>query len=143
MSVRVSKIAVAAIALGATAPAIGVNPGVGVDHASATIGITGFVPVVCTARVAESTLPVAAGTAQLGKLREFCNSPGGYRVVADYSPSLVHAKLLVDGKPIPLAKDGSVTVSRSNGPAIDSRLLALELPKNATGGSISFRMEPL
>lgn len=143
MSVRTNTIAAAALAAAAATPAIGVAPGVGVGNASATIGLTGFVPVICSARVSESTIPVAQGTAQIGKLREFCNSPHGYRVVADYSPSLAHAKLLVDGKPVPLSKDGSVVVSRSNAPAIDSRHLALEMPKNTNAGSISFRIEPL
>lgn len=143
MSGRNLCAAVAAFAATATTPAIGVAPSIVTDNASAVIGITGFVPVVCTARMSNSAVPVANGTLQLGQLREFCNSPRGYRVKADYSPSLAQATLLVDGKPVPLSKDGTVVVSHANGPKIDSRQLALQLPKNAAGGSISFRMEPL
>ena len=132
-----------AIALAAAAPAIGVGPGSNVGGADTTIRITGFVPVICHARVSASFAAADAGVQNLGTLREFCNSPRGYRVHADYSDSLAHAKLLVDGKPVPLNKHGSVVVSRSNRAAISSRDLQLDLGNKAQAGNISFRIEPL
>lgn len=126
-----------------TAPATAFSPNVGLASSQFTIGISGFVPVICRANVDATSVAPAAGTVQLGSLREFCNSPNGYRVHADYSPSLAQAKLLVDGRPVPLGADGTTVVSRSNRAAIDNHALSLDLPKGVSGGSISFRIEPL
>lgn len=127
----------------ASAPAMGIAPGVGIDNASTTIGIVGFVPVICHARVSADSVPASAGTVSLGQLREFCNSPHGYRVVADYSPALANASLLVDGVAVPLADNGTTVVSQSDKPAMDTRGIALELPEDTAGGAISFRIEAL
>ena len=144
MTVHRLPLAILVAAAAGSAPALGVAPGLPVDGASTTIGIHGYVPVICHARVSADSAPVEAGTASLGQLREFCNNPRGYRVLADYSPSLAHAKILVDGVPVPLQKDGTTVISRSNRAAMDTRNLALELPKRVEGGgSISFRIEPL
>jgi hypothetical protein len=144
--IALRKTAAAAVALAgiaATTPAMGIAPGVGIDNTSTTIGIVGFVPVICHARVSAESVPAAAGTVSLGQLREFCNSPHGYRVVADYSPSLAHASLLVDGVAVPLQDDGTTVVSQSDKPAIDTRGIALQLPDDTSGGAISFRIEAL
>lgn len=136
---------VAAIAaLCATAlPASGLAPSVDVGSAQFSIGIVGYVPVICRAHVDASAVAPVAGTTSLGLLKEFCNSPSGYRVVADYSPQLAQAKLIVDGVPVPLHKGGgSTVVSQSNSAAIASHSLALELPKGGQTGTISFRIEP-
>jgi hypothetical protein len=126
-----------------TAPASAIAPGVGLASGQFTIGISGFVPVICRASVDATVVAPTPGTVQLGSLREFCNSPNGYRVHADYSPSLAQAKLLVDGRPQPLQRDGTSVISQSNRAAIDSHNLSLDLPKGVSGGSISFRIEPL
>jgi hypothetical protein len=75
-------------------------------------------------------------------LKEFCNSPSGYRVVADYSPELASAKLIVDGVPVALAAEGSTVVSQSDSAAIADHSLALEMPQDGQTGTISFRIEP-
>ncbi len=135
---------VAAIAaLCATAlPASGLAPSVDIGSAQFSIGIVGYVPVICRAHVDASAVAPVAGTTSLGLLKEFCNSPSGYRVVADYSPALAQAKLIVDGVPVALGAAGSTVVSQSDSAAIADHTLALELPQDGQTGTISFRIEP-
>lgn len=135
---------VAAIAaLCATAlPASGFAPSVDVGGTQFTIGIVGYVPVICRANVDASAIAPVAGTTSLGLLKEFCNSPSGYRVVADYSPTLAQARLIVDGLPVQLAAEGTTVVSQSDSAAIADHTLALELPQDGQTGTISFRIEP-
>lgn len=140
---KFTKTALVAAGLCATiAPAGAFAPSVDVGSAQFTIGIVGYVPVICRANVDASMVAPVAGTTSLGTLREFCNSPSGYRVIANYSPELAQAKIIVDGKPVPLNKDGATVISQSNSAAIADHSLALELPKNGTVGNISFRIEP-
>lgn len=120
-----------------------VAPQLALGQAQYTIGISGYVPVICRASVDAAAVPVSGQTVSLGSLYEFCNSAGGYQVVADYSAALAGAKLLVDGHPVPLTPGGSRVVSRSNTAGIASHDLALQLPQGATAGSLSFRIEPL
>jgi hypothetical protein len=135
---------VAAIAaLCATAlPASGFAPSVDVGGTQFTIGIVGYVPVICRANVDASAIAPVAGTTSLGLLKEFCNSPSGYRVIADYSPTLAQARLIVDGIPVQLAAEGTTVVSQSDSAAIADHTLALELPQDGQTGTISFRIEP-
>lgn len=126
-----------------TAPASAVAPGVALSSSQFSIELVGYVPVICRASVDASLVGTQAGSASLGSLNEFCNSPNGYRVHADYSPSLAKAKLIIDGKPVPLGKSGSSVISQSNRAAIESRTVALELPQGVQSGQLSFRIEPL
>ena len=140
---KLIKPAAAIAALCATAlPASGFAPSVEVGGAQFSIGIVGYVPVICRAHVDVIAIAPVAGTASLGLLKEFCNSPSGYRVVADYSPALAQAKLIVDGVPLALAAAGSTVVSQSDSAAIADHTLALELPQDGQTGTISFRIEP-
>ena len=127
----------------AGAPAVGVDTGVALGAGSTRISISGFVPVICHTRVTADFVAAEPGTASLGQLDEFCNSPRGYRVNADYSASLANARLIVDGAEVVLSQDGSTVVSQSDRPAIDSHSLAIALPEGVEGGSLSFRIEPL
>ena len=120
-------------------PASAVAPGVNLGSGQFTIGLTGFVPVICRASVDATVIAPSAGTVQLGALNEFCNSPNGYVVVANYSASLGKATLLVDGKAVPLGADGTTIVTQSNTAAISTHELALQ---GASQGSLSFRIEP-
>ena len=126
-------------ALVLAAPASAVAPGVNLGSGQFTIGLTGFVPVICRASVDATVVAPSAGTVQLGALNEFCNSPNGYVVVANYSASLGKATLLVDGKAVPLGADGTTIVTQSNTAAISTHELALQ---GASQGSLSFRIEP-
>ena len=126
-------------ALVLAAPASAVAPGVNLGSGQFTIGLTGFVPVICRASVDATVIAPSAGTVQLGALNEFCNSPNGYVVVANYSASLGKATLLVDGKAVPLGADGTTIVTQSDTAAISTHELALQ---GASQGSLSFRIEP-
>ena len=134
-------IAVAALCASAL-PAGAFAPSVEVGGAQFSIGIVGYVPVICRANVDASAIAPVAGTNSLGMLKEFCNSPSGYRVVADYSPGLASAKLVVDGVPVALSAEGSTVISQSDSAKIADHSLALEMPQDGQTGTISFRIEP-
>jgi hypothetical protein len=75
------------------------------SSSSYTIGITGFVPVICRASLDATIVPAASGETQLGALNEFCNNPNGYRIFVRGSSELAGATLIVDGQPVTLAGD--------------------------------------
>lgn len=141
MSIRFRLAATIATLLLAT-PASAIAPGVSVGGAQFTIGISGFVPVICRANVDANVVAPNAGTTSLGALDEFCNSPNGYVVLAQSSASLGKATLLVDGKPVPLSADGTTVVTESATPAVARHALALEVAEGGGQGSLSFRIEP-
>jgi hypothetical protein len=136
-------LALGAVAAAVATPAVSVDPGVALGASSTRITISGFVPVICHARVSADIVAAQPGTASLGELKEFCNSPRGYRVHADYSASLANARLIVDGAEVALPADGTAVISQSDHAAIDTRSLAIALPEGVEGGSLSFRIEPL
>lgn len=141
---KFSKIAaVALVGAASIASAHAVAPGVMLGANQFTIGISGFVPVICRASVGTAAVAPVPGKVSLGELNEFCNSPNGYRVYAEYSASLTDARLIVDGKPVLLEAAGNSVISHSTRAAIDSRSLELELPAGVEAGSLSFRIEPL
>ncbi|MFM5947645.1 MAG: hypothetical protein ACKOPM_00210 [Novosphingobium sp.] len=140
---KLIKPVVAVAALCASAlPAGAFAPSVQAGGAQFTISLVGYVPVICRANVDATSVAPVAGTASLGMLKEFCNSPRGYQVVADYSPQLSSAKLLVDGVAVPLSDAGSTVISQSDSAKIADHSLALELPQDGQTGNISFRIEP-
>lgn len=126
----------------AAMPATAVAPAVEMSS-SYTIGIRGFVPVICRASLDATIASTQPGVQRLGSLREFCNSPNGYRVQANYSANLANAKLVIDGIAVPLSADGSVLVSSSDRAAITTRTVELDLGESVSGGSISFQIQPL
>ena len=138
LQVRPSRIAAAVAAASimvALAPASYAQSGT----SQYRIGVEGHVPVICLDAAQADT---STGTSSLGNLNEFCNNAHGYQVVADYSPVLAGASLVVDGVEIPLNESGSVTVSRSDTAAIANRKLALKLAGNAQPGNLTFRIMP-
>lgn len=140
---KLIKPVVAVAALCASAlPAGAFAPSVEAGGAQFTISLVGYVPVICRANVDATSVAPVAGTTSLGMLKEFCNSPRGYQVVADYSPQLANAKLLVDGIEVPLSDAGSTVVSQSDSAKIADHSLALEMPQDGQTGNISFRIEP-
>lgn len=140
---KLIKLGLAAAGLCATVvPAAGFQPSVAVGANQYTIDVVGYVPVVCRANVEATVIAPKAGSVSLGMLKEFCNSPSGYRVVADYSSNLANAKLLVDGSEIPLGDGGSVVVSESDHAAMIDRAVELQLVEDGQTGSLSFRIEP-
>lgn len=143
MKLRRSLIAVTTFTLIA-APAHAFSSGQVTESGQFTIGITGVVPIICRTSVSGDTATSTGGTVQLGTLNNFCNSPSGYEVVADYSPNLAGASMIIDGKAILLQNDGSTVVSSSDTPSIDSHSISLDLAADQPAdGSISFRIQPL
>lgn len=126
-----------------SAPAIGSVPNVAIDSGQFAIGISGYVPVICRTSVEANMVSPREGQVSLGTLNEFCNSPNGYAIHADYSASLAKANIIVDGHKVPLGKDGTTEIVKSNRAAIANRDLQLDLPKGVTGGTLSFRIVPL
>ena len=112
------------------------------DSASYTIGITGYVPVICRASLDATVVPAASGETSLGSLNEFCNSPNGYQIFVQSSPELANATLVVDGRSVTLSGDGPTLVAASDSPNILSRNVSLSSP-NGAGGSLSFSIVAL
>lgn len=128
------------LAVGATMASAAPVPG----SSQMSLDIVARVPVICRTQLTGTPVATAPGAYRLGALNEFCNNARGYRVVAEYSPSLANAKLMVDGRPVPLGKSGSTVVSQSSKAAVASHDVTLELAKGAApDGAISFRIEPL
>ena len=113
------------------------------DASQYRIGVQGYVPVICRISVDAAQIDTSAATASLGNLNEFCNNGRGYQVVADYSPVLAGASLIVDGVEVPLNNSGTVMVSRSANPAMINRKVELKLAGSAQPGALSFRIMPL
>jgi hypothetical protein len=138
------KVFLGAVTMAALAvPATSAVPVVGVEAGRFSLGISGFVPVICRASVDSTMVAPSEGQVSLGSLREFCNSPNGYAIYADHSASLAKAKIIVDGKKVPLSNSGSTEITKSNRAGIATRNLELDLPKGVDGGSVSFRIVPL
>jgi hypothetical protein len=110
---------------------------------SFSLGIRGFVPVICRALVDASNVKPKKGIVEVGKLNEFCNSPNGYQVWADYTPSLAEASLVVDGKEVALSDAGSTQLLATTHAGMAQRDLAIKLPSDAVAGSISIRIVAL
>jgi len=139
---QISIVAVTA-AMIAALPARGASPQVAVGSGQYSIGISGIVPVICRTSVDATIVAPNAGEVSLGALNEFCNSPGGYEVYADYSPAFAGASLVVDGARVALSQTGSTRISASATAAINARSLTLDLPEGVSGGNISFRIVAL
>lgn len=108
-----------------------------------SLHLRGFVPVICRASVDATQVTPQEGVVDIGTMNEFCNSPNGYEVWADYSESLSEAAIVVDGESIDLSEAGTTRISASSHAGIARRTLALDLPSDATGGSLSIRVVAL
>lgn len=140
----VKYITLGILALGAvSAPALGASPYISSTSRGYSIGIRGLVPVICRATFDAKIITRTAGKVRIGSLNEFCNSPNGYEVYADFSQTLAQATLLVDGNKIKLSSAGTALVSRSNRPSVQHREIFLDLPEGVESGNISFRAVPL
>ena len=67
-------------------PAVAASSGDSSNSVSYSIGITGYVPVICRAEFSSSVVPTNPGATALGHLQQFCNSPNGYQIFVDSSP---------------------------------------------------------
>ena len=139
MNRKVFAFLIATAMIGGPATAVPDAPG----SSSYSIGITGFVPVICRASVDTTVVRGASARNSLGNLNEFCNSPNGYQVFVEASPELAHATIVVDGNRVPLAANGPTLISSSNGPSIVSHQLVLHTPTGNANGSLSIRVVAL
>jgi hypothetical protein len=143
-AMSIKYIVPALVALAVAGNASAVAPGVDVNSGQYSISVSGFVPVVCRASVGATVVPSTGSVVNLGGLNEFCNSPNGYEVYADYAAGLANATLKVDGQKINLSRDGSTRISKSNTAAIATRSIELDLSKvQNANGAISFRIVPM
>ncbi len=95
----------------------------GDGDASTSIRIMGFVPVICRAELQGSMFPTDGQEVNLGQGSEFCNAPGGYRVVVDYEGAGDLGSLIIDGREVELDGSGRAILVSAQGPAINSRQL--------------------
>ncbi len=105
----------------------------GSGDAQVNLTISGFVPVICRAQLDNATvsLPDDGSAVQLGRLNEFCNSPGGYHVVVSYTGHGDLGALIVDGRQVHLDGSGRAVITESAGPAILSHELDYQPGKDA------------
>jgi len=104
-------------------------------------GVTGYVPLKCSVDLEAQSVQMQGGLVSLGRLVESCNNSRGYEVYAEVSPGLAGAKLIVDGRSVPLTEASATLVSMSSGPGQKSHEVSLDGPKGV-GGTISFRVMP-
>jgi hypothetical protein len=119
------------------------DPALDVGSSRYTLGITGFVPVICRASVNATSVPAIAGEVSLGTLSEFCNSPNGYAIYADHSAALAGGSIVVGGQKIQLSETGSTRIRMSDHAAIQNNRVSLEVPEGVTSAQIAFRIVPL
>lgn len=88
----------------------------GDGDASTSIRIMGFVPVICRAQLQGSPVELGDGAYNLGRIDEFCNAPGAYRIVVNYAGDGDLGHLIVDGQEVPLDGSGRAVLIQANGP---------------------------
>ena len=101
--------ALAALVVAATLSAPGAQASNGDGSASMTIGIRGYVPVICRVQLMGGNVssgPDADGVFSLGVASEFCNSGSGYRVTIRHPQNLDGGALIVDGMRVPMSASG-------------------------------------
>jgi len=127
------------VATGASATA----PGAMSEQSSYTIELRGYVPVICRASVNATQVATQPGQTSLGQLSEFCNSPTGYQVWVDYSPSLANASIIIDGRTVQLGESGTALIDSSTTAAIATKDLALDQSGDGAQGNLSIRVVAL
>lgn len=139
MSFKTIFTVIAASAAALAGPAFG-DSGASLDGKSGYgVKLEGVVPVIC--RVSVDRQAPEGGSADLGAMTEFCNSPGGYQVWVDHA-ALEGAALTVDGERVDLSAAGSTLISASATAAFRIRKLSLEA-KDGQLAALSLRIVPL
>jgi hypothetical protein len=142
-AVKNSALAAAAISSFVAFNASAISPTLNVGSSRFTLGITGFVPVICRANVGATSVPVNPGSVSLGTLDEFCNNPNGYEIYADHSAALSKGSLIIGGQKVQLSQSGTTRIRKTNRAGIDSNGITLEVPQGVAQAQISFRIVPL
>jgi hypothetical protein len=93
---------------------------------TATFSLRLTVPLVCTVNH-QSAISASGSGYRLGALREFCNAPGGYRLVVNYAPgSMKGAVVAVGEERVVLDGSGRAVVSQQAGPRVRDREIYAE-----------------
>jgi hypothetical protein len=84
------------------------------------------VPVVCQVQFRPTgATPIANTVVPLGEISEFCNAPGGYELVVNYTPGTMHGAVIVAGEDqVVLNGSGQAVLTRSPRPRNRARLLS-------------------
>lgn len=70
--------------------------------------------------------PAAGGGVSLGEFREFCNSPGGYQVIVNYTPGTLRgARITAGNNQVVLDGSGKALLERSNRPGVRQRTISV------------------
>jgi hypothetical protein len=91
-----------------------------------SVSLRAEAPVVCNITV-DSSGPTASGSvAQLGSVRELCNTPRGYRIEVIYQPgTLVGATVQLGSDSVRLDGAGRAVITDSAVPAVRTRQLTM------------------
>lgn len=105
-------------------PVLGLAFAAGAANAEDSIGynLQLTVPVVCSVRFEAAGGTLVDGANRLGMTREYCNSPGGYQLLLQYSPgSLRGAVVNVGNSRVVLDGSGTAILAGAQGPKIQDR----------------------
>lgn len=84
------------------------------------------VPVICSIKFEAGGGTAVDGASHLGLIKEYCNAPGGYQLMVQYSPgSLRGAIFNVGDSRVVLDGSGTAIVPGARGPKIQSRELTI------------------
>jgi hypothetical protein len=111
------------------------------NTASQSISVRAEVPLSCQVSLeGGSGTFSAAGFANLGSTREFCNSAQGYSIFARADGAV--ASIIVDGRTFDLAADGNeFAIVTSQGPALTSRAISYDAGDTDGGGRLTLRIQ--
>lgn len=83
-----------------------------------------FVQQTCVIQHRPGLIELGAGAYALGALKEYCNAPGGYDVVINYSPGTMQGAVIrLGADSVTLNGSGSAVISHAPGPRIQDREL--------------------
>lgn len=122
--------------------ALGAFASMGFSANQTQVSIRGNVPLVCKVELGQSVGAIGAnGIAEIGVAQELCNARSGYRLVARTSGVDEGASLIVDGQRFAITNERDFIIAETNGPAINSRAIALDAGTGDGGGNLTLRLE--
>jgi len=118
--VRIVSLVTASLAL-ATGPTAA-------SAASMGYNLNMTVPLHCVVRhqPVELGAPAAGGVVSLGHVREYCNAPGGYQLIINYTPGTLRgARITAGSNEVVLDGSGRAILDRATGPRVRVRNLSV------------------
>jgi hypothetical protein len=113
------------------------------NTASQSISVRAEVPLSCQVSLeGGSGTFSAAGFANLGSTKEFCNSAQGYSIFARADGAAAGASIIVDGRTFDLAAGGNeFAIVTAQGPALTSRAISYDAGNTDGGGRLTLRIQ--